>query len=891
MPVTVIDTIKPKNNGSFPIVEAVDVAVTDELRLPEALEAKADVSALNETNATVSGKADASDVATATANLQGQINQIEISASAESVVAPEVAAARVSSTGYEYSTLKGRLDGIDVSVDSISSFSSVEDIQSKAGYITDTELVYWNASAHSLLYFRCLPFKKYIIKKMLGNEFAVCYIKTDPAASVPVYGYKESSSGTGTIEIVTGEDAKYILILAKYGSDPPTLADIIAQTDIKTVCARDDIARESIAALTESESALSDNVDVIYDATCAVEETSDTTDVTSSLVFSEGYINVAGNDAGITGYVHSSMISVEPGQVLNASVQPRCITAYNNGAAVAASGAAYGTIPYTVPEGIDGLVCTFPTSAPSSITISTITRQIVNSMKDDVLQLGDDISDLRDEMSEIPLDHINGIEKTGYNYIYDETEHKVGFYCYGSVGSSVSYTSNEIYDTVKIPVTNGNYKIVTPLTNRIRFIVLANTDDIITFSDNIEVAEYNLTVPEGFSGYVVITFSAGYVLNLDDIKISKDGMPPYNEYTVRDTWIFEKGLQTQTIHAHLPKYVYCAVGRTIELYNNQVCLEADKVHIQWVCDVGAAMKRKFSVTGTSQSTGEYSLVCNIYDDNKNVLWTGESTLVIVDDEISTSFSCVPIGDSLTNAKKWESEVINLSDSNVSYVGHYSATVQDADGVARQFRHEGRSGFTTIDYLIGSPYTFGGGDETEHNVFWNPTAERFDWSYYKTNENVDPDAVQIFLGTNELKEDNTNVVARFRQLVDYIRQDDASIPIYIVNTIYFGSQDGIGKQRAVDGYSAAQKGVWKFNQDLKVMDLMTRLDAEFDSDTNVIMINLAVSHDSEYNFGSVDTPVNPRAEQTEPMPTEAVHPQAQGYYQMADVIFSAYCANQ
>ena len=92
MSVKIIDTLKPKNNGTFPIVEAVDVAVTSELRLPEALEAKAN----------------ASDVSTATANLQGQINQIEISATAEAVVAPEVAAARVGEDGTEYETLKER---------------------------------------------------------------------------------------------------------------------------------------------------------------------------------------------------------------------------------------------------------------------------------------------------------------------------------------------------------------------------------------------------------------------------------------------------------------------------------------------------------------------------------------------------------------------------------------------------------------------------------------------------------------------------------------------------------------------------------------------------------------------------------------------------------------
>jgi len=51
-------------------------------------------------------KPDAEDIAA----LQAQIDQIEISAAAEAVVAPEVAAARVGSDGTEYNTLKARLD-------------------------------------------------------------------------------------------------------------------------------------------------------------------------------------------------------------------------------------------------------------------------------------------------------------------------------------------------------------------------------------------------------------------------------------------------------------------------------------------------------------------------------------------------------------------------------------------------------------------------------------------------------------------------------------------------------------------------------------------------------------------------------------------------------------
>jgi hypothetical protein len=92
MSVNIIDTIKPKNNGSFPIVEAVDVEVSEGLRLPEALAAKANTST--------------------TDNLQAQVDQIAQSAGA-GTADTEIAQARVDAYGTSYQTLKERLDTDD----------------------------------------------------------------------------------------------------------------------------------------------------------------------------------------------------------------------------------------------------------------------------------------------------------------------------------------------------------------------------------------------------------------------------------------------------------------------------------------------------------------------------------------------------------------------------------------------------------------------------------------------------------------------------------------------------------------------------------------------------------------------------------------------------------
>lgn len=343
----------------------------------------------------------------------------------------------------------------------------------------------------------------------------------------------------------------------------------------------------------------------------------------------------------------------------------------------------------------------------------------------------------------------------------------------------------------------------------------------------------------------------------------------------------------ERIDAYLPADIYCAVGRTIELYNNQVCLQADEYHVQWVCTIGKALKRKFSITGTNDLIGTYNLSVTIYNDDSIVLWSAATTLHIVAElDLQSTYSICPIGDSLTNSKRWMPEVMNLSGDAVSFVGTYSATAQDSDGVNKSFHHEGRSGFSAYNYIAGSPYTFGGATETPHNKFWDGTA--FSWSHYKTTYSINPDAVMVWLGTNGITLDNTANAGYIKQLVDIIRADDASIPIYVCNTIYRGNQNGLGEQTASDGY-AANKGQWNYQEKQKVMNLMKILDGLLAGYENVTLINLALSHDSEYNYGAVVTPVNPRASQTELMPIEATHPQAQGYFQIADIVYSVLSA--
>lgn len=112
MPVNVIDTIKPKNGGSFPVVEAVDVSV-DSLNLEQALDLKADATDLDEVGSRMNLKANKSEVNAVTTSLQNQINEIVAPVTQDA----EVQNARVGADGESYDTLKERLDSENEKID------------------------------------------------------------------------------------------------------------------------------------------------------------------------------------------------------------------------------------------------------------------------------------------------------------------------------------------------------------------------------------------------------------------------------------------------------------------------------------------------------------------------------------------------------------------------------------------------------------------------------------------------------------------------------------------------------------------------------------------------------------------------------------------------------
>ena len=338
--------------------------------------------------------------------------------------------------------------------------------------------------------------------------------------------------------------------------------------------------------------------------------------------------------------------------------------------------------------------------------------------------------------------------------------------------------------------------------------------------------------------------------------------------------------QGEAYRAYMTDHIYCAVGTTIEIYTGQACLDPEWYTCRWICDVGYPLGRKFQVTGTAAAIGTYPLTFQVIDKAGRMLYNKTATLHIVSATISTAKKIMIIGDSLTRANKPVlAELVRLSGGKLVPVGTITESAADSDGVTRTLPCESRSGWSPLDYLTNS---------SASNPFYS---SGFSWSHYISDYPAnDPDIVAVFLGTNGMSQGAAVQADRIKTIVQNIRTADNSLPIIVVNTLFKSDQDGIGRDSGSDGYTSGTIGPVKRFEDEKVLALAEALDAAVSGISGVTIVNAGLCVDSEYAFGAVEQPVDSRnRDYEEYVPTESIHPQASGYYQIADALFGAYCA--
>lgn len=333
------------------------------------------------------------------------------------------------------------------------------------------------------------------------------------------------------------------------------------------------------------------------------------------------------------------------------------------------------------------------------------------------------------------------------------------------------------------------------------------------------------------------------------------------------------------INIYLPDVIYVADGITTELYDNQVTSLSEHIsnyNVNWVCEVGRNMERKFSITGTTALIGDYPLEFQVYDNKMNLIASKKITLSIVHNDIPNELSILTIGDSLSSDAHSYLHLAELGKGKINFVG-----TRDIDG----YKCEARIGFSASDYLTETYFKYETGEPLQ--PFYNLQTKQFDWNYYKQTTGIDPDIVEIFLGTNGIDLDPTVNGDDLIQMIHYIREADADIPIYLVNTIYPANQDGIGAWQNSHSL-AVLPGRYKFEEDTKIFNLMVYVSEKLQGYDKVYLIPAAITFDSECNFTTSTEADSPYAKKTIDVPDNGIHPGPFGYNQIADTIYSSLC---
>lgn len=366
---------------------------------------------------------------------------------------------------------------------------------------------------------------------------------------------------------------------------------------------------------------------------------------------------------------------------------------------------------------------------------------------------------------------------------------------------------------------------------------------------------------------VILTVMVG-VLTVQVLELKKQTA----KSTTEQTTYGDSGIEI-----YLPEVYYAASGLTMEIYNSQITnqgIHISEYDVLWECEVGECLERKYSLTASDELLGEYPLTVSIFDTQGNLLAKKESTLSVVE------------------AKQWQFSVLAIGDS-LSANGALYAKMQEHLGNQlicngtrgyEGYLTEARLGFSAADYLSETGYYLEEGEEV--HKFWNPESGRFDWNYYKETTGFNPDVIWLHLGTNGLLSGDENA-ENICEIVRLIRKDDKNIPIYVVNSIYQSDQNGIGSMKMNNG-ALMFPGQYKQQRDLAVFNLMGYLADELADEKNVYLVPAAISVDSENVFQTEERAVNPYSEETESVATDAVHPMAAGYYQIADTIYSTMC---
>ena len=168
-------------------------------------------------------------------------------------------------------------------------------------------------------------------------------------------------------------------------------------------------------------------------------------------------------------------------------------------------------------------------------------------------------------------------------------------------------------------------------------------------------------------------------------------------------------------------------------------------------------------------------------------------------------------------------------------------------------------------------------EASGNPFWNPAKNCVDFKAYAQRLGVPSiDICTVHLTWNAFYSPIEKIEEEARTFIENLHRDYPQCRILLVGPTTTASQDGLGINYGTS---------WNYYEK---MEFAFRLDALYRAiaaDYSFIhYAHAAGQFDAEYNYPTIERPVNARATQTETIQANGLHPTEQGYLQLADIYF-------
>ena len=545
--VDLISGIRPKNNGSFPLVDAKDVYVTDDKRLDAALNDKADAAHTipnpveEGTTGQIlrideEGKPAWSNVGTPTEEQVGDAVDAWLTAHPEATT-----------TVQDGTITRAKLDAdLQEKTDAVPELeSAVSDLEELTLVIEEETVttdilgsLTWTSgymgvngvtgAASNMQYSNKISVSAGDIITVLPAtaEFRfICAFSGNDVIS------DKGAQNVKTYTVPSGVDAVIVTAYAPGSAYAPSAINHTTITvnkkniyddDITELTGRTSALEQDIARIDEDIEELSDNVSELQrtveeNEALTIErvERPTTTDILGSLTWTSGYMGVNGTTGTASNMQYSNKIQVSEGDVLSvlpATAEFRFICAFSEDAAVSDKGA-QNVKTYTVPSGVDAVIVTayVPSSsyAPSAINYTTVTVEKKNIYADDIEEMSAELSAMEEA---ITVEEYLDEEETNVTPVFSD-----GFMNTSGVVNAEG--SSAYFDhTQKISVQPGDVVTAWRDANSysMRFVCAFNGDNPVPSSGSSdEVTQF--TVPEGIDGVVVSVRDSN---NINAIKVT-----------------------------------------------------------------------------------------------------------------------------------------------------------------------------------------------------------------------------------------------------------------------------------------------------------------------------------------------------------------------------------